>query len=84
MEEVHQPQSQVSLWEAKAFHYKVLDKLCCNRELNFLVNFNLILLVLKRSYGTSKLTKGCSRPSLFSQNHFNLNIFRIFTHDSVP
>ena len=49
MEEVHQPQSQVSLWEGKAFHYKVIGKLYCNRELNILVNFNLILLVLKRS-----------------------------------
>ena len=47
MEEVHLPQSQVSLREGKTFYYKVLSKLYHNSELNFLLSFNLILSALK-------------------------------------
>ena len=46
---LHLPQSQVSMRAVKTFHYKVVSKLYCNSELNFLVNFNLILSALKRS-----------------------------------
>ena len=49
MEEVHLPQSQVSLCEGKTFHYKIHIKLYHNSELNFLVNFNLNLSAFKRS-----------------------------------
>ena len=49
MEEVHSPQSQVSLCEGKTFHYKIHIKLYHNSELNFLVNFNLNLSAFKRS-----------------------------------
>ena len=44
MEQVHLTQNQLSLWEDKMFHYKVLNKFTRNSELNFLVNVvNLIL-----------------------------------------
>ena len=39
----HLPQSQFSIRASKAFYCKVLSKLYRNGELNFLVNFNLIL-----------------------------------------
>ena len=47
MEEVHLPQSQVSLQEGKTFHTKFLSKRFCNINLNFLVSFNLILSALR-------------------------------------
>ena len=42
----------------KTFHYKVHSKIYCNSELNFLVNFSLILSALKRSYGKLKDIQG--------------------------
>ena len=57
MEDIHLPQSQVSLREGKMFRYKFLGNLYRNNELNFLVNFNLILSALKISKGKSKLTE---------------------------
>ena len=55
MEQVHLPQCQILLPEGKGFHYKVLSKLYRNSELNFLVNFDLILSALKRSYVSQML-----------------------------
>ena len=64
------PQSQVSIRAGKTFQNKLFSKPYRNDELNFLVNFNLIILVLKRSQGKSKLTEGCSRLFRFSLNNF--------------
>ena len=49
------------------FHYKVLSKLYRNSELNFLVNFDLILSALKKILGKSN-------AKINLQNFFDLTV----------
>ena len=67
MEQVHLPQCQIVLREGKTFHYKVLSKLYRNSELNFLVNFDLILSALKKILGKSN-------AKINLQNLFDLTV----------
>ena len=57
VEEFHLPHSQVSLRGDRIFHHIVPSRLYRNSKLNFLVNFEWILLTSKRSLIDQRLVK---------------------------